>query len=279
VEWVLATSTDLQPLTGRVAVVTGANHGIGAATALKLADLGAAVVLTYWPIDDVPPDGVPAVYRENRAGDADSTLAVIEDLGGLGAALAADLRLDDSASVIFDFAESRFGPVDILVNNASDWQADTFGEGSEDRLARSLEPVSPTTIDRLFAVDARASALMINEYAARHRAHGLDWGRIVGVTSGGPRGFPEEVSYGAAKAAMENFTMSAAFELAERGITANVVAPPVTDTGWVTDEVRRLVEEQTDLMHVATPAEVADVIAFLCSEAARLVTANRIELR
>jgi NAD(P)-dependent dehydrogenase (short-subunit alcohol dehydrogenase family) len=77
----------------------------------------------------------------------------------------------------------------------------------------------------------------------------------------------------------ENFTMSAAFELAERGVTANVVAPPVTDTGWVTDEVRRLVEERTDLIHVATPTEVAEVIAFLCSEASRLVTANRIELR
>ena len=57
-------------------------------------------------------------------------------------------------------------------------------------------------------------------------------------------GFPNEVSYGAAKAALENYTMAAAFELAPLGITANVVHPPVTDTGWVTDEVRRHVTER-----------------------------------
>ena len=60
-------------------------------------------------------------------------------------------------------------------------------------------------------------------------------------------GFPNEVSYGAAKAALENYTMAAAFELAPLGITANVVHPPVTDTGWVTDEVRRHVKERHNL--------------------------------
>lgn len=59
-------------------------------------------------------------------------------------------------------------------------------------------------------------------------------GRIVGMSSGGPDAFPEEVSYGAAKAALENYTMSAAYELADLGITANIVHPPVTDTGWIT---------------------------------------------
>ena len=79
-----------------------------------------------------------------------------------------------------------------------------------------------------------AAALLIAEFARRHIARGADWGRIIGLTSGGGLGFPEEVSYGAAKAAQVNYTMSAALELAPYGITANMVHPPVTDTGWVT---------------------------------------------
>ena len=104
-------------------------------------------------------------------------------------------------------------------------------------------------------------------------------GRIVSLTSGGPMGFPGEASYGAAKAALDNYTMTASIELADLGITANVVHPPVTDTGWVTDDVRRFVAESTDHVHVATPAEVAEVIAWLCTDAARLVTGNLVRLR
>jgi 3-oxoacyl-[acyl-carrier protein] reductase len=87
------------------------------------------------------------------------------------------------------------------------------------------------------------------------------------------------VSYGAAKAAMVNYAMSAALELAEYGITSNVVHPPVTDTGWVTDAVREFVARSTEHVHVAQPDEVAEVIVYLCSDAARLITANVIHLR
>ena len=73
--------------------------------------------------------------------------------------------------------------------------------------------------------------------------------------------------------------MSAAFELAALGITANVVHPPVTDTGWVTEAVREQVTRSPDLLHVASPQEVACVIAFLVSDEARLITGNRIHLR
>jgi 3-oxoacyl-[acyl-carrier protein] reductase len=73
--------------------------------------------------------------------------------------------------------------------------------------------------------------------------------------------------------------MSAALELAPFGITANMIYPPVTDTGWVTDAVRRAVAESPTLIHIATPAEVAEVIAYLASDAAALITANVITLR
>ena len=73
--------------------------------------------------------------------------------------------------------------------------------------------------------------------------------------------------------------MSAAFELAHMGITANVVYPPVTDTGWVTEEVRHSVKESSELFHVVEPEEVAHVIAYLASDHARLMTGNVIRLR
>lgn len=92
--------------------------------------------------------------------------------------------------------------------------------------------------------------------------------------------FPEEVSYGAAKAAQTNYTMSAAAELADCGITANMIHPPVTDTG-VTDEVRRGVAASATHVHVATPQQVAEVVrcAPLVSDAAGLITGKVITLR
>jgi 3-oxoacyl-[acyl-carrier protein] reductase len=139
--------------------------------------------------------------------------------------------------------------------------------------------VSATSFDRIFNVDARAAALLIGEFARRHIERGATWGRIVGLTSGGTGGFPGEVSYGAAKAAQENFTMAAARELADFGVTANMVYPPVTDTGWVTDEVRDAVRDSSEHVHVAEPAEVAAVIAYLVSDLGKLITANLVHLR
>lgn len=92
-------------------------------------------------------------------------------------------------------------------------------------------------------------------------------------------GFPGEVSYGAAKAALENYTMSASIELADDGITANVVYPPVTNTGWITPAVRDFVAASPDHAHVAQPSEVAEVIGWFCTDAARLVTGNIVRLR
>ena len=262
-----------------VALVTGANHGIGAAIARALAAEGIAVLLTYLRLDDPVDPGIPDDYRRNHQRSADEVVAVIEAAGGRAAAIEADLTDPGVAVWLFDEAEERFGPVDVLVNNATGCVADTFAAAATDRLGRDLRSVSPETIDRIFGVDARASALLIAEFARRHLERGGTWGRIVGMTSGGPLGFPEEVTYGAAKAALENYTMSAALELADHGVTGNVVMPPVTDTGWVTDEVRDFVRGSREHFHVASPDDVAEVVRWLVSDEARLVTANRIVLR
>ena len=267
-----------------VAIVTGANHGIGAATAQALAGRGCSVLCTFFRVADPDDPGTPRAYRNNRAGDAAAVIAGIEADGGAAVAVEADLSDPAAPALLFDTAEERFGPVDILVNNATGWLADSFaappspGPGTG-RPGRTLEPVTAATWSRQFSVDAMGAALMIGEFARRHIAREATWGRIVGLTSGGELGFPEEVSYGAAKAAQENYTMSAAVELAPYGITANMVHPPVTDTGWITDAVRAHVAASRTLFHIAAPGEVAEVIAYLASDAAALITGNVINLR
>jgi 3-oxoacyl-[acyl-carrier protein] reductase len=264
---------------GRTAIVTGANHGIGAATAVALARQGCSVLCTYLRIQDEFDPGAPQAYRDQRAGSADAVIARIEAAGGRAVAIEADLSDPATPAALFYAAQERLGPVDVLINNATGWLADTFRPAGTDRHGRSLQPVTAASWSQQFAVDAMAAALLITEFARRHIARGATWGRIVGLTSGGDLGFPEEVSYGAAKAAQVNYTMSAALELGEYGVTANMVHPPVTDTGWVTGPVREFVESSRSHLRVASPEQVADVIAYLASDAAELITANVITLR
>jgi 3-oxoacyl-[acyl-carrier protein] reductase len=120
------------------AIVTGANHGIGAATAQALAGRGCAVLCTYLRTQDPDEPGTPRAYRDNRARDAAAVVARIEEAGGTAAAVEADLTDPAAPALLFDTAEQRLGPVDILVNNATGWLADTFAAAPSDRLGRPL---------------------------------------------------------------------------------------------------------------------------------------------
>lgn len=263
-----------------VALVTGANHGIGAATARALATAGARVLVTGLALEEERDPVIPNTYYEHRARPPGIVAAEITDADGAAVAVAVDLTDDDACGLLFDAAESAFGdPVRILVHNATGWVQDSFLGWSRDRGGRAVAPVTAARHDQQFAVDARAGGLLIAEFARRHLARQDDWGRIVTLSSGGPNGFPMEASYGAAKAALDSYAMTAAAELGSHGVTANALMPPVTDTGWVTDPVRELVEGSWEHHHVATPEEVAGVIAWLCSDDAWLVTGNRIVLR
>jgi 3-oxoacyl-[acyl-carrier protein] reductase len=262
-----------------VALVTGANQGIGAAIAEALAADGAAVLATFLRLPGEHADpALPAEYARLRAQSADDVVAGIRLAGGRVEAWVADLADPSTVPALFDRAESVFGPVDILINNASGWLANTFLPARRDRFGRRQAAVDAASHDRQFAVDARAPALLIAEFARRHIGRNATWGRIVGLTSGGPGGFPEEVSYGAAKAAQENYTMSAAAELAAYGVTANMVYPPVTDTGWITDSVRAAAADAGPIGRVAEPADVAEVVLLLTSERAQFITGQIIRM-
>ena len=265
-----------QTLSGKVALVTGANHGIGAAAALALAERGADVVVTYLRTAD---PSQSEVYNTARSGDGSEITAAIEALGRRGHAVEVDLTRVEAPAELFDETEAALGPISVLVHNASAWQQDSFAPTEPDVVGRLSGMVNATAIGTQFAVDARAGALLMAEFIQRHRARGGDWGRIVTMTSGEGRAFPGEVSYGAAKAALISYTLSAASEMASDGVTANVVYPPVTDTGWITDDVRQFVAGDPDHHHVADPREVAEVIAWLCADAGRVVTGNILRLR
>ncbi|GHJ50780.1 short-chain dehydrogenase [Nonomuraea sp. TT08I-71] len=228
-----------------VALVTGAGRsaGIAASVVLKLAETGWDVAFTYWtPYDERMPWGADpeAVTRlSNQAGKHGARTASIE----------ADLSDPHTTAGIFETVERELGSVDALVLA----HCESVNSG--------LLDTSIESFDRHFAVNARASWLLIREYARQFRgAHGS--GRIVSLTSDATVG---NLPYGASKGALDRITLAAARELAHLGVTANAVDPGPTDTGWMTDEIKAAVLRSTPLGRLGRPQDCANLVAFLCS--------------
>lgn len=256
-------------LQGRVALVTGANHGIGAATARALATAGCAVFIQFLRVRPLDAPGT-----EQRMQDATEVVNDIRRFGGRAASWETDLAVAANVPQLFDRAEADFGRVEIVVNNAAVSEHDTFDPrpDARDWAGRVTPRLTADSHDRHFAVNARAVALIMAEYAKRHVASGASWGRVINVSTGGSASFPGEVSYGASKYAVESYSRAAAWELGRFGITVNIVSPGPTDTGWITPEMVEGMKRATPLGRVGMPDDIADVIVFLASEQSRWLT-------
>jgi 3-oxoacyl-[acyl-carrier protein] reductase len=133
-------------------------------------------------------------------------------------------------------------------------------------------PLSPESHDLHFAVNSRATALLMAELARRHAERGARWGRIINVSTDASSAHPGAVSYGASKHALESYSRAAAWELVRYGITVNVVAPGPIQTGWMAASLETQAVSRVPLGRIGLPDDVADVIVFLASEQTRWVT-------
>lgn len=266
-------------LQGKVALVTGANHGIGAASALALATEGASVLINYLRM---PPLGND-LYDTRRSQVADVMLQSIREQGGCAEAIEADLSDPATIPMLFDRAEAIFGPVDILVNNADHCTADSFVPESLLGAERApagygIVDLTANSHDAHFAVNSRAIALLIAEFARRRIERNIYGGRIITISTDGAPGFSREISYGASKYAAESYTRAAAFELGAYGITANIISPGPIQTGWISPELEARIVKETPLGRAGQPEDVADVIVFLASEQGRWVSGQMISV-
>ncbi|WP_017586608.1 SDR family oxidoreductase [Nocardiopsis ganjiahuensis] len=228
-----------------VALLTGVGRtaGIGAALARRLADSGWDVARTQWtPYDERMPWGV-----EDEA--VDTIGADLAERGAATLAVEADLADPATPARVFDEVERRLGAVSALVM----CHAESVDSGLLDTTVESF--------DRHFAVNARASWLLVREFGLRFSgAHGS--GRIIALTSDH---VVENMPYGASKGALDRIVLASARELAHLGVTANVINPGPVDTGWMPDQVREHCAEHTPLGRLGTPRDTAHLVDFLCS--------------
>jgi 3-oxoacyl-[acyl-carrier protein] reductase len=239
------------PLEGRVALVTGSSRGIGRATALRLAAMGAKVVVNY---------------RSDEAGAQETCAMIAAASGGEAQAIQGDVSREEDVLRLFQEAEARLGPVTVLVNNAGT---------TNDRLIMQMklddfQQVLQTNLVSAFLCTRAALRPMLK---AR-------WGRIVNVTSiSGLMGQVGQANYAASKAGLIALTKSTAREVASRNITANAVAPgfvPTELTANVSQEFKDYYMNITPLKRFGSAEEVAATIAFLCSPVAGYITGQTI---
>lgn len=236
-----------KPLTGKVALVTGAGRGIGREIALRLARDGASIVVHY---------------ASSKAG-AEETVSEIEALGGTAIAYQADIATRQDVVALFQAIDRHPGQLDIIVNNSG-----VSGSGK-------LSEVSDADIEAIFGINMLGPLYIASEAAKRLR----DGGRIINFSSSLAK-YPLAGAgvYSAAKRAIESFTESWARELGARDITVNTVIPGATSPGMMDNspEYCSFFENASPFKRIGKAGEIAAVVAFLASPEASWVSGAHI---
>ena len=231
----------------RVAIVTGGSRGIGRACALRLAEAGCDVAVLYAGNDEA----------------ARETVEAVEALGRRAHAWKCDVANAEECTAVCKEVASELGCVDVLVNNAGVTRDNLLGRIKDD------------DFDRVIDVNLKGAFNMVKAlYRTWLRNKGT--GRIVNVSSVvGLMGNAGQANYAASKAGLIGLTKSIARELAPRGVTCNAVAPGFIETDMtagLSAEVREGYDKQIPLGYMGSAQDVAEVVAFLASPAARYVT-------
>ena len=242
-------------LSGLTALVTGASSGIGAATAITFADLGARVAIGY--------------HRNARG--AEATRDRIQAAGGTAIAIQADVRDPAAIRALVDRTVAELGAIDVLVNNAG---------SLVERIG--IRDITAEKLDEILAVNLRSAVLATQAVAAsmieRRRGAIVNVVSIAGHNGGGPGAG----AYAASKAALTAYTKSMAKELAPHGVRVNAVAPGVIDTpfheAFSTPEMIAAFVKTIPVGRVGTSDECATVIAFLASNAASYIVGETIDV-
>ena len=234
-------------LAGRVALVTGASRGIGRAIALQLGASGAAVVVNY---------------RGSEAA-AHEVVGQITAAGGQAIAVQADVSDAAAHEALIKATTDAFGRLDILINNA--------GITRDTLLLR----MKTTDIDDVLNTNLRG-VMLLTKSALRPMLKNK-WGRIISLSSIiGLTGNAGQANYAASKAGLLGFTKSVALEMASRNITANAICPGFIETDMtaaaMTDDLRAKALERVPLGRLGTPADIANAVVFLASDAAAYIT-------
>lgn len=239
----------MQPLHGKVAIVTGSSRGIGAEIARTLATAGATVVINY---------------ADNKLA-ADKICAAIAAAGGHGLAIQADVSDPAAVKQLFDKTIQQFQQIDILVNNAGIL------------LFKEIAEIRDEEFDRI--VDVNLKSVF---YALREATEKLaDQGRVVTISSTVTRlMLPKYSAYAATKAAIEQLTRIFAREMGKRGITANSILPGPVDTelfraGKTAADIERMAA-MAALGRIGDSGDIAQTVLFLVSDEARWVTGQSI---
>ncbi len=240
--------------------MTGASRraAIGAAIARRLAADGAAVMVHSWaPHDAEQPWGADP-------GGPEAILDEVRSTGAAAAHISADLAVPGAPEELVAATRETFGQLDIVVAN----HARSSSQGLEELTAEEL--------DRCHAVNVRATLLLVRAFASAHRAS-RPGGRVLLFTSGQYHGaMPDELPYIATKAALHELTRSLAVHLVPRGITVNCVDPGPNDTGYASPGMLAEVRRRSPGGRWSTPADTAELVAWLDGDGAAWVTGQTI---